>query len=108
MLLQAADSTLEVATARGGREALDLLRDDRPDLVLLDILMPDMDGWQVLQEKSQDETIKDIPVIIISAQDPREGPMVSGLLLSTISNGLSVSKLLRCSQQVAKLLLESD
>lgn len=57
------------ADAENGRQALDMLRDQPFDLVLLDILMPEMDGYEVLAEMKKDNTLRDIPVIVISAHD---------------------------------------
>src|SRR2546428_131791 len=58
-----------VATARDGREALDVLRTRPFDLVLLDIMMPNVNGYQVLAEMKADERLRHIPVIMISAVD---------------------------------------
>jgi CheY-like chemotaxis protein len=58
----------EVATAAGGAEALTLVHDRRPDLMLLDLMMPGMDGWEVLHELRQDPSTADIPVIIITVK----------------------------------------
>ena len=57
----------EVATAENGREALERLRAETFDLVLLDIMMPEMDGYEVLHRLKADETLRHIPVIMISA-----------------------------------------
>ena len=56
-----------VATAENGRQALERLRADTFDLVLLDIMMPEMDGYEVLQRLKTDEALRHIPVIMISA-----------------------------------------
>ena len=58
-----------VQLAAGGREALELLRGQRVDLVLLDVMMPDMDGYEVLQQLKADAALRDIPVLMISAVD---------------------------------------
>ncbi len=58
-----------LATAGNGRQALDLLRAQRFDLVLLDIMMPDLNGYQVLEQLKTDEKLRHIPVIMISAVD---------------------------------------
>jgi sigma-B regulation protein RsbU (phosphoserine phosphatase) len=57
----------EVATAENGRQALEMIRADAFDLVLLDIMMPEMDGYQVLAEMMGDPVLKHVPVIMISA-----------------------------------------
>jgi two-component system, cell cycle response regulator len=61
-----------VTMAEQGRQALDLLREQPFDLVLLDILMPEMDGYQVLAEMKRDTVLREIPVIVISAVDEME------------------------------------
>jgi len=58
----------EVLGAAGGKEGLEKVREDPPDLVLLDLMMPDMDGWEVYQQMKADEKTKDIPVIVVTAK----------------------------------------
>ncbi|MGI8438221.1 MAG: response regulator [Chthoniobacterales bacterium] len=57
----------EVATSENGRQALDRLAAETFDLVLLDIMMPEMDGYEVLQRLKADDALRHIPVIMISA-----------------------------------------
>ncbi len=52
----------------GGREGLEMVRQVKPDLVLLDLMMPDMDGWEVYQHMKADEELRHIPVIIVTAK----------------------------------------
>ncbi len=64
----------QVKGATGGRHGLDLVKklanedQEKPTLVLLDLMMPDMDGWDVYQLLKSEETTRDIPVIIITAK----------------------------------------
>jgi class 3 adenylate cyclase len=58
-----------VAFAEDGREALELLRQRRFDLLLLDVLMPELDGYEVLAELQDDPHLRDIPVVVTSALD---------------------------------------
>lgn len=58
----------EVSGANGGREGLDLVRSSLPDLVLLDLMMPDMDGWDVYQQMKAGEATRNIPVIVVTAK----------------------------------------
>jgi len=58
----------EVVGAAGGKEGLEKVRQQPPDLVLLDLMMPDMDGWEVYQQMKADEKTKDIPVIVVTAK----------------------------------------
>jgi threonine synthase len=61
-----------VHEAYGGREGLSVIRSERPDLVLLDLMMPDVDGFAVLEEMKADEALRDIPVIVVSAIAPQD------------------------------------
>ena len=54
--------------ASGGEEGLRKVRETHPDLVLLDLMMPDLDGWEVYQQMKADEKTRDIPVIIVTAK----------------------------------------
>jgi signal transduction histidine kinase/CheY-like chemotaxis protein len=107
-VLHTCDETLEVTTASNGQQALDKLRSEPADLVLLDIMLPDLNGWQVLNAKERDEAIRDVPTVVVSARDPGEQPTASPALLTTMGEGLSLSKLLRCSLEISALLLQPD
>ncbi len=61
-----------VSEAEDGREALEMLRSHPFDLVLLDILMPEIDGFQVLREMKDDTDLRDIPVIVVSGLEDME------------------------------------
>jgi DNA-binding response OmpR family regulator len=58
----------EVFGAGGGREGLDTVRKILPDVILLDLMMPDMDGWEVYQQLKADEATRAIPVIVVTAK----------------------------------------
>jgi DNA-binding response OmpR family regulator len=58
----------DVATATGGQEALTKAQLEHPDLILLDIMMPQMDGWEVLKLLRVDEETASIPVAMLSAR----------------------------------------
>ncbi|MCA2017671.1 diguanylate cyclase [Vibrio tritonius] len=58
----------DVLMATNGRSALQIAREQRPDLILLDIIMPEMDGYQVCQQLSLDSITADIPVIFVTAE----------------------------------------
>ena len=58
----------EVIGAAGGKEGLEKVRENPPDLILLDLMMPDMDGWEVYQQIKADEKTKNIPVIVVTAK----------------------------------------
>ena len=52
--------------ANNGEQGIEILRTQRPDVVLLDILMPGRDGWSVLSEIKNDDSLRDLPVIVVS------------------------------------------
>ena len=58
----------EVLGAVGGRQGLNTIRQEMPDLVLLDLMMPDVDGWEVYRQMKADDELKDIPVIVVTAK----------------------------------------
>ena len=60
------------ALAENGQQALDMLRAESFDVVLLDIIMPELDGYQVLEQMKSDSELRDIPVIMISAVEEIE------------------------------------
>jgi hypothetical protein len=66
--------------------------------------MPDLDGFQVLEAKGRDPSIRSIPVIVLSSRDPVGGPIVSDALSVTRGGGLSVRDLLDCIQAVSRVL----
>jgi CheY-like chemotaxis protein len=76
--------------------------------MLLDIVMPEMDGWQVLEAMTRDEEMPKVPTFFVSAQDPSDQPLTSGFLLATTDRGLSLSQLLRCSLEISRLLLQPE
>ena len=58
----------DLTGATGGLEGLETIRRVKPDLVLLDLMMPDMDGWEVYQQMKADPDLKGIPVIVVTAK----------------------------------------
>lgn len=58
----------ELIGAVGGREGLEMVRKVKPKLVLLDLMMPDIDGWEVYQQMKADKELNDIPVIVVTAK----------------------------------------
>ena len=59
---------IDVTGAMGGKEGLAAIEEIQPDLVLLDLMMPDMDGWEVYQQMKAHDKMKDIPVIVVTAK----------------------------------------
>jgi signal transduction histidine kinase/CheY-like chemotaxis protein len=90
--------------ATDGREAIHILCEQHVDVVLLDLVMPNMDGFRFLAEKNQDPVLRDVPVIVVSARDPMGQPIVSHGLAVTQSGGLSISQLLECVEAITRAL----
>lgn len=63
------DLNYQILTAANGQDALDKIRSQQPDLILLDLMMPVLDGFAVLSQIKADNDLRDIPVIIVSAAD---------------------------------------
>jgi len=60
-----------VVEARNGREALSEMRGGNVDLVLLDLMMPEVSGWDVLRERTADPSLQRIPIIVMTATNER-------------------------------------
>jgi len=58
----------ETISALSGEEALEILKNEKVDRILLDVMMPGIDGWETLSRIRSDETIKDIPVIMVTVR----------------------------------------
>jgi len=82
MKLMLYDSKLNFISALGGQAGLDAIRQHHPDLVLLDLMMPDMSGWDLCMKMRAEEQIRDTPVIVVTALSTRHDR----------SFGLSVAK----------------
>ncbi len=74
---------LEFIGAVDGHTGLEAIRDSRPDLVLLDLMLPDIDGWEICSRMKADRELKDIPVVVVTSKtgigDRRLGLEVFGV-----------------------------
>lgn len=105
-LIHLYDHDINVLLAGDGETALRVMRDNRPDLVLLDVIMPGLNGWEVLSLKQKEALIKNTPVIMVSAQDMQTGVPNSAFLLATIGDGVSAGKLVEGLSFLPKLMLK--
>jgi signal transduction histidine kinase/CheY-like chemotaxis protein len=103
-MLTSAGRGYRVLRATEGRHALNILREERPDVILMDLVMPEMDGFELLAAKSADPALRDIPAVILSARDPAGQPVVSKTLAVTRQGGLTVAQLLRCIEALSVIL----
>jgi DNA-binding response OmpR family regulator len=99
----------DVVGAHGGRVALDVIKEHKPAIVLLDLMMPDMDGWEVYQQLKADNEVKDTPVIVVTAK-AQSIDKVLGLHIAKvddyISKPFSPQELLDSVEQVLKRVAE--
>jgi threonine synthase len=79
----------EIVTANDGRAGLALIRQRRPDLVVLDLMMPEMDGFAVIDALRGDSATQDIPVIVVTAKEltPGERSRLNGQIDSLLQKG---------------------
>lgn len=88
----------KVKKANGGQEALDMIAAEKPSLVLLDLMMPNVDGFDVLAELSKSEETSNIPVVILSALNSEsdiEKALINGAK-DFVTKPILMDKLLNC------------
>jgi CheY-like chemotaxis protein len=107
-MLSSSESGYRILRAENGQRALQLLYDRQPDVMLLDLIMPGMDGFEVLQAKRQDAAIRDIPVIVISSRDPTGEPIVGNMMTISRGGGLSMRDIAVCAKAVSEAMSLSE
>lgn len=75
----------EVLGAVGGAQGLETIKKEKPDLILLDLMMPDMDGWEVYRQMKADKDLAHIPVIVVTAR-AQSIDKVLGLQVAKVSD----------------------
>jgi signal transduction histidine kinase/CheY-like chemotaxis protein len=103
-LIASLGSGYHVLQARDGEEALSILQQHRPNVILLDLIMPNLDGFQFLEIRERDPALGEIPVIIISALDPANQSSMSMALALTQKGGLTMPQLLRSIEALSGIL----
>jgi CheY-like chemotaxis protein len=103
-MLTSAGRGYQVARAGNGAQALRMLARQSFDVILLDLIMPEMDGYQFLRVRSEDPRLQATPVILISAQDMRGHPIVSSFVAASRPGGISVQQLLDSIQALSAIL----
>ena len=109
---------IEVHGALGGREGLEKIAEVQPDLVLLDLMMPEMDGWEVYQKMKASPEMRDIPVIVVTAK-AQSIDRVLGLHIARVDDYItkpfgpqdlldSVQRVLDAREQEARGMDEGD
>jgi len=106
-ILSSSEADYRVLRAYDGVEGLRIMREQRPDVLLVDLSMPRMDGFELLEERGRDPELVRIPALVISARDPMGQPIVSPALAVTRGGGLSTHHLLATIEGVAQMLTPS-
>ncbi len=83
VLANALKGSYEIFTAQNGHDAIRIMKEAQPDLVLLDIMMPELDGLQVCRLIRAEEAYADIPIIFVTSMDATEGEL-QGLELGAV------------------------
>jgi two-component system response regulator VicR len=78
----------KVIGALGGKQGLAMVKEQLPDVVLLDLMMPDMDGWEVYQQLKADDKTREIPVIVVTAK-AQSIDKVLGLRIAKVDDYIS-------------------
>jgi signal transduction histidine kinase/CheY-like chemotaxis protein len=103
-MLEQSGRGYRVLRALNGHQALAILKQEHIDVLILDLIMPDMNGFQLLALKNIDANLADIPTILISARDPMAQPIVSNVLSVTCRDGLNTQQILTCIKTLTNVL----
>jgi len=103
-MLTTAGRGYRVLQARDGHEALSVVHEYRPDAILLDLVMPNMDGFALLAALRDTPALRDIPTVIMSARDPQGQPILTSALTVTQCDGISARQLLACIRAISRIL----
>lgn len=103
-MLESDEHGYTVLQAPNGRRALSILRARPPDLLLLDLIMPVLDGFGVLQEMRRDPALAQIPVVVISSRDPVGEAITINTMRITYKNGFSTTQLMDLIQAITTAL----
>jgi signal transduction histidine kinase/CheY-like chemotaxis protein len=95
-LVESTSSRARVRCATGGAAGLELMRQRRPDLVLVDLLMPDVDGYAVIEQMRGDAALRDVPVVVVSARGAEEHTVTVESLGLSRPGGLTVGETMAC------------
>ncbi|MBF0159642.1 MAG: diguanylate cyclase [Magnetococcales bacterium] len=72
ILLELLSSEHEISVAMDGQTALEYVRNEQPDIILLDVMMPQMDGWEVIRRLKAEQNYREIPIIFITSKEQVE------------------------------------
>ncbi|MDI7276016.1 MAG: ATP-binding protein [Anaerolineae bacterium] len=100
-ILESPPHCYQVAAAYDGREGLELIRHQRPDLILLDMVLPDLPGAEVIERIRADHALRAVPIIVVSGQGEVDTvETVKGDMIIGRANGLTAGEVVQWIQQV--------
>jgi len=102
------DENCQTFMAFSGEEALEMIPNLNPDLILLDIVLGGMDGWDVLKVKNKTAELRQIPVVILSGQDTLIEHLATPVMLSAYGAGLNIDKLLLSALNFSALMFRTE
>ena len=105
-MLASAGRDYRVLRAINAQQARHIMRENKPDVILTDLVMPDMDGFQLIAEMRGDPALRDIPIVVTSARDPSGQPIVSKSLAVIRGDGIAMPRLLASIEALVKTLSE--
>ena len=78
--LESLDNKFKIQGVNSGRKCLEFLKNEKPDLILMDIMMPEMSGWKTFDKIKENTNWKDIPIIFLTARTDRVAKNAGGFL----------------------------
>jgi CheY-like chemotaxis protein len=109
--IESAREPYHVLEATDGFEGIEIIQQTRPDLVVLDLMMPEMDGFSVLESLKQDKDMRQIPIIVVTAKDltEQERAQINGQVSALFQKGLfQEDELLQDLNQALHMMRSAD
>jgi signal transduction histidine kinase/CheY-like chemotaxis protein len=103
-MLSTSDKGYQIFKASDGAQALDILCRSSVNAILLDLTMPNMNGYKFLEMKRQMAELAEIPVILVTARDPFGHPIMSRTLTVALEGGLSAQRVIQCIEALMAIL----
>lgn len=93
----------EVKLASNGAEALDRIQGERPDLILLDLVMPIMDGWELIEKVNPHESATCIPVVVVTGQSTPPNRSMPACVVAWLTKPATIEEVVSTIQRVVPL-----
>lgn len=107
-MLRTLVSEVEIIQGRDGQEAIELMAAVQPDLVLLDVVLPRLTGWEVLAHVRQADTLAKIPIVMVSSQDPIGTLTSHTMLVAATESGFGLEQTLNSALALSSIILRSS